>query len=72
MTKYQIDEAESTAVDLSIYESLFHLCILIFGRFFFCGCFDVVGFFVGGFLHRADYFCVKKLHKTSFHKIKLN
>lgn len=49
MTKYQIDEAESTAVDLSIYESLFHLCILIFGGFFFFVVVLMLGFLLGDF-----------------------
>lgn len=71
MTKYQIDGAESAAVELRVYVP-FRLCILIFGGFFFGGRFIVFGFCVAGFSHTTGYFYEKKLDKISFHKIKLN
>lgn len=72
MMKYQIDGAESAAVELSIYVP-FHLCIFIWGVFgvFLWLLFVGVGFLLGEFSHRKGYFYEKRLDKTFFHEIKL-
>lgn len=72
MMKYQIDGAESAAMELGVYMP-FHLCILLFGGFLlwlFCCCCLLL--LLAALSHRTSYFYEKKLDKTSFHKIKLN
>lgn len=69
MMKYQIDGAESAAVELSIYVP-FHLCILIWGVFgvFLWLLLLVLGFCWGNFHIEKATFMRRDLIKLSFMK----